>query len=88
MRPSYDAQIARLPKNRECYAEFNWGGMLYASRGVVYDQTGEAGLPYGRQSAAWKSRMKNTDLICGGDGPVGEVTPLSGQLCDRFRLLR
>jgi hypothetical protein len=78
MRPSYDAQIARLPKSGERYAEFNWGGMLFASRGVVYDETDEVALPYGRQSAAWKSRMKGTDLTCGGDGPVGKVMPLGG----------
>jgi hypothetical protein len=78
MRPSYDAQITGLAKDGQRYAEFNWGGMLFASSGVVYDETDEVALPYGRQSAAWKRRMQHTDLTCGGDGPVGKVMPLGG----------
>jgi hypothetical protein len=78
MRPSYDAEVARLPKDGQRFAEFNWGGMLFASRGVVYDETDEVALPYGHQSAAWKSRMKHTDVTCGGDGPVGNAMPLGG----------
>jgi hypothetical protein len=75
-RPTYDATVARLPENGERFAEFNWGGMLFASRGVVYDETDQVGLPFGHQSAKWKARMKNTDLTCGGDGPVGEAMSL------------
>ena len=78
MRAVYDARIAQLPRNGKRYAEFNWGGMLFASKGVTYDETDEVALPAGRQSGAWKKRMKNTDLTCGGDGPVGDVTPLGG----------
>jgi hypothetical protein len=76
MHRSYDGQIAELPKDGKRYAEFNWGGMLFASRGVVYDETDEIALPSGHQSAAWKSRMKETDLTCGGDGPIGPVEPV------------
>ncbi len=50
--------------------------MLFASTGVVYDETGEVGLPFAHQSAQWKKRMRNTDLTCGGDGPVGKVMPM------------
>jgi hypothetical protein len=78
MRSSYDAQVARLPKDGKRYAEFNWGGMLFASSGVVYDETDEVALPHGHQSIAWKKRMRNTDLTCGGDGPVGKVMRLIG----------
>lgn len=78
MRPVYDAAVARLPKDGRRFAEFNWGGMLFASKGVVYDETDEVGRPFGHQSAEWKRRMKNTDLTCGLDGPVGEVIPLEG----------
>lgn len=78
MRPSYDAAIATLPKDGHRYDEFNWGGMLFASKGVVYDETDEVGLPFGRQSARWKKRMRPTDLTCGGEGPIGEVMPLGG----------
>lgn len=78
MRSSYDAQVAQLPNDGERYAEFNWGGMTFASRGVVYDETDEVALPFGRQSTAWKNRMRGTDLTCGGEGPVGTVMPLGG----------
>jgi hypothetical protein len=65
MRSRFESDIAKLPENGERFAEFNFGGMLFASTGVVYDETDEIGLPAGRQSAAWISRMKHTDLICG-----------------------
>lgn len=35
MKAEYDANIARLPKNGARYAEFNWGGMLFASLRVL-----------------------------------------------------
>jgi hypothetical protein len=52
--------------------------MMFASKGVVYDETDEIALPPGHQSAAWKSRMRKTDLTCGGDGPIGRVEPVGG----------
>lgn len=76
MRSTYDGAVSRLPKDGRRFAEFNWGGLLFASKGVVYDETDEVGLPYGHQSTAWKRRMRSTDLTCGGGGPVGEVMPL------------
>ena len=75
-RPEYEATVARLPKNGRRFAEFPWGGMLFASTGVVHDETDEVGLPFGHQSANWKQRMRNTDLTCGGDGPIGNVMPM------------
>ncbi len=76
MRRVYDADVSRLPRDGHRFAEFNWGGITFSSKGVVYDETDEVGLPYGHQSADWKRRMGSTDLTCGGDGPVGEVLPL------------
>jgi hypothetical protein len=76
VRPQYDAQIRRLRNDGHRFAEFNWGGMLFASRGVTYDETGQLALPPNRQSPAFKARMKNTDLYCGGDAPIGAVRPL------------
>lgn len=76
MRSSYEATIARQPADGHRFAEFNWGGMLFASKGVVYDETDEVRLPYGHQSADWKRRMRATDLTCRGDGPIGDVRPL------------
>jgi hypothetical protein len=75
-RSEYDATVARLPRTGQRFREFVWGGMLFASTGVVYDETDEVGLPYGHQSAQWKRRMRNTDLTCGGDGPIGWVMPM------------
>jgi hypothetical protein len=74
-RSSYDAAVARLPRNGHRFLEFSWGGMVFASDGVVYDETDEIGLPFGLQSKAWKKRVP-FDITCGGDGPVGEVLPL------------
>jgi|GEM_PF-3258829 len=65
MRAHYDQQVARLPDSGERFAEFNWGGLSFPSRGVVYDETDEIGLPPNQQSRRWVSRMKNTDLLCG-----------------------
>ncbi len=76
--PKYSQYVAGLPKNGKRFAEFNWGGMLFASDGITYDETDEVALPAGQQSADWKRRMKNTDLTCGGDVPIGVVEPMGG----------
>lgn len=81
MRPTYDADVARLPGNGRRLAEFEWRGAFSPGGsiiGVVYDETDELGLPYERRSAAWKKRMEDTDLTCGGDGPLAEATALGG----------
>jgi hypothetical protein len=64
-RATYDAEVSQLPRDGRRYAEFNWGGLTFASRGVVYDETDEVALPYGHQSSDWKKRMRSTDLTCG-----------------------
>jgi hypothetical protein len=74
--PKYSRYVAALPQNGERFAEFNWGGMLFASSGITYDETDEIGRPYGSQSAQWRARMKNTDVTCGGKGPIGAVEPM------------
>jgi len=73
---AYGADVSRLPRDGHRFAEFNWGGMTFSSKGVVYDEIDEVGLAYGHQSPDWKRRMGSTDLTCGGDGPVGEVPEL------------
>jgi hypothetical protein len=75
---SYDAQIAQLPKDGKRFAEFNWSGQSFVSRGVVYDETDEVGLPYGHQSTAWRKRLYDTELICRGNEPFGRTMPLGG----------
>ena len=74
-KPSYDRQVAALARNGSRFGEFNWGGMLFGSSGVVFDETDEMSLPKARRSAAWQARMKDTDLMCGGTD-VGGISPL------------
>jgi hypothetical protein len=76
MRAEYDAEVARLPNSGSRFHEWNWGGLLFASRGITYDETDQLALPPDQQSARLKARMRNTDLFCGGDTPIGEVRPL------------
>jgi hypothetical protein len=64
-KPGYDREIASMPATPPRWREFNWGGMLFASRGVLYDQSDEVALPAGRQSKAWLARARDTDLMCG-----------------------
>jgi len=64
-RPYYDRAVASLPSTRPRLIVFNWGGMAWASGGLVYDESNEVTLPAGRQSAAWKAKAANTELGCG-----------------------
>jgi hypothetical protein len=77
VKPGYDREIARLPSAQSRWREFNWGGMLFASRGVLYDESDEVALPAGRQSQAWLARARDTDLMCGGSA-VPRVQALWG----------
>ena len=76
LRASYDREIALLPHTGHRAAEFNWGGMLYASRGVVYDETDEIMKPDGARSKAWLARWQNTDLMCGQNATVSHARPM------------
>jgi hypothetical protein len=68
-RPYYDHVIASLPHNgRPRLAVFNWGGMIWASRGLVYDESDEVALPLGKQSATWLANPHLAELSCGGFG--------------------
>lgn len=78
MRPHYDAVIARLPDTGARFAEFNWGGFSFGSRGIVYDETDEIGRSPGQQSKKWISRMKETDLLCGENNLTVTVRRLAG----------
>jgi hypothetical protein len=72
--PFYRAQIAESPEGTPKLLVFNRGGMIWASSGVVYDDSDEVRLPVGQQSPAWKVRAKHNELGCGGF----YVTPLFG----------
>ena len=65
-RSNYDHQVALLPADdKPGEAVFNWGGMIWSSRGVVYDESDEIALPVGQQSAAWRDKAAKTELGCG-----------------------
>ena len=66
-RPYYNRMIASLPANdRPRLAVFNWGGMVWASRGLVYDESDEVALPPGHQSPAWMANPYRAELACQG----------------------
>jgi hypothetical protein len=67
MRQEYLSTIKALPETRQPkLVVFNWGGMIWASNGVVYDESDEIVLPRGQQSASWVARANKTELGCGG----------------------
>ena len=65
-RHAYLKEIRATPPNREPrLLVFNRGGMIWASRGYVYDESEEVMRERSRQSASWKARAYNTELSCG-----------------------
>jgi hypothetical protein len=65
-RSYYEQQIALLPVgDKPRLAVFIWGGMIWASRGVVYDESDEIAMPPGQQSALWKDKARGGELSCG-----------------------
>jgi hypothetical protein len=69
MRSSYDRRIAALPaEQRPRLVVFDWGGMSFASHGLVYDETDQVALPKGSQSADWLAEASHTELSCEGYG--------------------
>jgi hypothetical protein len=68
-KPYYDKVIAGLPVDqRPRVAVFDWGGMVWASFGVVYDESDQVALPPGRRSADWLERASHSELSCEGYG--------------------
>jgi hypothetical protein len=69
MRSYYDRTIAALSADeRPPLVVFDWGGMSFASRGLVYDETDQVALPRGRQSTDWVAKASHTELSCEGYG--------------------
>jgi hypothetical protein len=67
-KPSYDRQIAAVPADRRPrLVVFDWGGMVWGSSGLVYDETDQVSLPTGRQSADWLAQASHSELSCGYD---------------------
>jgi hypothetical protein len=66
-RPYYQSVVAALPETgAPKLAVFDWGGVMIASHGVVYDESDEVALPPERQSRAWQARASRTTLSCEG----------------------
>lgn len=83
-RPSYLAAVAALRAGGDhddhvevhlgppMVAYFLWGGMIWASYGVVFDETDQVAKPTAARRAAWGDRDVPTELKCEGDAlPVG-----------------
>jgi hypothetical protein len=69
MKSHYDRTIAALPADqRPRLAVFDWGGMSFASHGLVYDETDQVTLPKGSQSADWLAKASHSELSCEGYG--------------------
>lgn len=65
-RSYYEDQVALLPAgDKPRIAVFNWGGMIWSSRGLVYDESDEVALPPGQQTVSWKSSPHIGELSCG-----------------------
>jgi hypothetical protein len=65
-RSYYDRQVALLPADdKPRLAVFNWGGMIWASRGLVYDESDEIAMPPGQQSTRWQDKTRGGELSCG-----------------------
>ncbi|RBP02451.1 hypothetical protein DFR50_15241 [Roseiarcus fermentans] len=63
----YDERVAALPNDAgPRLAVFNWGGMIWASHGLVYDESDQVSLPRGRQSTDWVEKARRNELSCEG----------------------
>jgi hypothetical protein len=67
MKSRYDRTIAALPADQRLVV-FDWGGMSFASQGLVYDVTDQVSSPKGSQSADWLAQASHTELSCEGYG--------------------
>jgi len=65
-RPSYLKEIRAIPLTGERRLfVFNRGGMIWASRGYVYDESDEVVREEPLRTAGWKARADKTELGCG-----------------------
>jgi len=75
MRSRYIAEVAaKSGSGQPRLLVWNWGGMLWSSKGVVYDESDEIMRPTADQTADWKSRAGSSELACGDYGfePMGD----------------
>jgi hypothetical protein len=65
-RPAYVKMVRATPPNGSArLVTVNLGGMIWASRGFVYDESDEIMREPSAQSAGWKARAQNLELGCG-----------------------
>lgn len=65
-RSSFIQEIRATPPDGKLRLQvFNRGGMIWASRGFVYDESDEVVLASSLRSASWKVRADKTELNCG-----------------------
>ena len=71
-RPAYMKIVeATPPYGNARLVTINLGGMIWASRGFVYDESDEIMRKPSAQSAAWKARAQDSELGCGyGATPI------------------
>jgi hypothetical protein len=61
------------------FAYFIWGGMVWGTSGVAYDETDEAGMLPESRSASWRERQGKSELACDA-----QIRPLG----DHFYMVR
>ena len=67
-RPAYVKVVRATPPNGNApLVTINLGGMSWASRGFVYDESDEIMRDPSAQSAGWKARAQDSELGCGYD---------------------
>ncbi len=65
-RPVYVKMVsATSPNENARLVTINLGGMAWASRGFVYDESDEIMREPSAQSAGWKARAQDSELGCG-----------------------
>jgi len=65
-RPAYVNEVRATPPNGNArLVTINLGGMIWSSRGFVYDESDEIMRESLSQSAAWKARAQDSELGCG-----------------------
>ena len=66
MHHSYTETVrATLPNGEPKLSTFNLGGMIWASRGFIYDESDEILRQPAMQTSNWKARAQNSELGCG-----------------------
>jgi hypothetical protein len=66
--PSYMNAVLAVPTNVEPrLVTFDLGGMSFASRGFVYDESDEIMREPSAQSPSWKAHAQESELECGYD---------------------